>query len=252
MDVVLVFLTHFSPVLHFYTSWKRQRFSDVFRGIEMKHWAKMGWSWLFSGICSQNIWSVSNLFRNALISEIIHWDIWCGFNCNHVDKNMFKFNNKDSSKTSKDVVVMSSLLTLNVYLSKAQMTAFFTFFEVCKPAWKYAKLFFTVTAKNARGNKMRVIHSVGDHSFISLQKIFQKTNISYPLIRTRTCAYQGVRDVSFSENFANVINEGSLGRLWTLKPVLFLGSWCRIETCLRTIHQWCNRLVYISIVKSAG
>ena len=32
-------------------------------------------------------------------------------------------------------------------------------------------------------------------------KFFKKTpNISYPLIRTRTCAYQGVRNVHFSEN----------------------------------------------------
>ena len=31
-------------------------------------------------------------------------------------------------------------------------------------------------------------------------QIFQKTNISYPLIRTRTCAYQGERKVRFSEN----------------------------------------------------
>ena len=29
---------------------------------------------------------------------------------------------------------------------------------------------------------------------------FQKTNISYPLIRTGTCVYQGVRNVRFSEN----------------------------------------------------
>ena len=28
---------------------------------------------------------------------------------------------------------------------------------------------------------------------------FRKTNISYPLIRTRTCVYQGVRNVCFSE-----------------------------------------------------
>ena len=28
---------------------------------------------------------------------------------------------------------------------------------------------------------------------------FQKTNISYPMIRTPTCAYQEVRNVSFSE-----------------------------------------------------
>ena len=39
-----------------------------------------------------------------------------------------------------------------------------------------------------------------------VHKIFEKTNISYPLIHTRTCAYQGVRNVSFSENFAHVLN----------------------------------------------
>ena len=32
------------------------------------------------------------------------------------------------------------------------------------------------------------------------RQIFRKANISYPLIRTRTCAYQGVRHVRFSEN----------------------------------------------------
>ena len=31
---------------------------------------------------------------------------------------------------------------------------------------------------------------------------FRKTNISYPLIRTRTCAYQGIRNVCFSEIFS--------------------------------------------------
>ena len=39
------------------------------------------------------------------------------------------------------------------------------------------------------------------------RKILRKTNISNPLIRTRTFAYQGVRNVSFSENFAYVLNE---------------------------------------------
>ena len=33
-------------------------------------------------------------------------------------------------------------------------------------------------------------------------QIFRKMNISNPLIRTRTCAYQGVRNVRFSENLA--------------------------------------------------
>ena len=45
-------------------------------------------------------------------------------------------------------------------------------------------------------------------SFIQYaHKSVQKSNISYTLIRTRTCTYQGVRNVSISENFANVLNE---------------------------------------------
>ena len=38
-------------------------------------------------------------------------------------------------------------------------------------------------------------------------KIFQKTNISNLLTHRRTCAYQGVRNVNFSKNFAYVLNE---------------------------------------------
>ena len=34
------------------------------------------------------------------------------------------------------------------------------------------------------------------------RQIFRQTNISYPLIRTRTCAFQRVRNVRFSENLA--------------------------------------------------
>ena len=36
-------LTHFSPMLHFYTPWKRQKnkgFLTFSEGIERKHWAK--------------------------------------------------------------------------------------------------------------------------------------------------------------------------------------------------------------------
>ena len=43
-------------------------------------------------------------------------------------------------------------------------------------------------------------------SFKYVRKIFRKTNISNPLTRTPTCAHQGVRNVSFSENFAYVLN----------------------------------------------
>ena len=40
-------------------------------------------------------------------------------------------------------------------------------------------------------------------SILYVRKIFLKTNIFYPL----TCTYQEVRTVSFSENFAYVLNE---------------------------------------------
>ena len=33
------------------------------------------------------------------------------------------------------------------------------------------------------------------------------TNIPYPLIRTRTCAYQGVRNISNSKKFVYVLND---------------------------------------------
>ena len=39
-----------------------------------------------------------------------------------------------------------------------------------------------------------------------VRKIFRKTNIANPLVRRRTCAYQGVKNVSFSENFTYVLN----------------------------------------------
>ena len=45
----------------------------------------------------------------------------------------------------------------------------------------------------------------------------RKTNISYPLIRTLTCAYQKVRKVSFSNSFAYTLNEWSL---WVIE-----GTW---------------------------
>ena len=36
---------------------------------------------------------------------------------------------------------------------------------------------------------------------------FRKADMSHPLLRTRTCAYESVRNVSFLENFDKVLNE---------------------------------------------
>ena len=54
-----------------------------------------------------------------------------------------------------------------------------------------------------------------------IRKIFRKKYASYRQIFTRTCAYQGVRHVSFSENFAYVLNAC---------PLMFLSTtfWCSI------------------------
>ena len=37
-----------------------------------------------------------------------------------------------------------------------------------------------------------------------MHKILGKTNTSYPLIGTHTCAYQGATNVSFSKNFVYI------------------------------------------------
>ena len=58
-----------------------------------------------------------------------------------------------------------------------------------------------------------------------VRKIFRKTNISYPLIRTRRCAYQGVGNVSYSENFAYVLHEWAPSKKFPwLKKLLTLSS----------------------------
>ena len=51
--------------------------------------------------------------------------------------------------------------------------------------------------------KTRLQLVIRDYSFSTYPKLSKK-NISYPL--TRTCAYQSVSNVSFSENFAYFLN----------------------------------------------
>ena len=58
-------------------------------------------------------------------------------------------------------------------------------------------------------NLFFVVVQLGIIYLVRTQKYLQ-TNISYPLIRTRTCAYQEERDVIISENFGYVLNGWSL------------------------------------------
>ena len=61
-------------------------------------------------------------------------------------------------------------------------------------------------AKENRIETALTICSGLEPSFTYVRKSLRKTNISDPLIGARTCAYQGVRKVSFSENFAHVLS----------------------------------------------
>ena len=55
-----------------------------------------------------------------------------------------------------------------------------------------------------------IFHDNRGSFILYVREIFQKTNIFYPLICTSTCAYQEVKNVSFSESFAYILNEWSL------------------------------------------
>ena len=81
------------------------------------------------------------------------------------------------------------------------------------------------------------LRSLWDHSFSTYAKFSE--NISYPLIRTDTCAYQAVRSVSFMENFTYVLNELS----HTGKSVLDI-AWYKFLFCVKNLGK-CKNLVYM-------
>ena len=80
-----------------------------------------------------------------------------------------------------------------------------------------------------------IIHNIGSSSKESsiwcVRKIFRKSNTSYLLIRTRTW----VRNVAFSEHFANVLNGWSL---------MILGSCTHDLACLKSRYLYSNLWKY--------
>ena len=64
--------------------------------------------------------------------------------------------------------------------------------------------------KTLARNGFKATFSFKGSSIKYVHKILRKTNISNPLIRTRTCAYQEGRNVSFLESFAYVLNRKPL------------------------------------------
>ena len=80
-------------------------------------------------------------------------------------------------------------------------------------------------------------HTLGS-SIKYVRKMFLKTDISTPLIRTRMCAYQGVSDVSFSKNLVYVLN-GRSHYLILLLPLRQCGH--KVTTPTGTSKFWVTR-----------
>ena len=62
--------------------------------------------------------------------------------------------------------------------------------------------FITWDHEDIMRGKQLVCNKAKGKSQNGARQIFRKTNISYPLIRKRTCACQALRNVRFSENLA--------------------------------------------------
>ena len=78
---------------------------------------------------------------------------------------------------------------------------------------QFQKLFLFVSNKSKGWISKRLFQQSKAH------QIFRKTNISYPLTCTRTCAYQGVRNVRFFENLACFV---FLKHLFEIRPFALL------------------------------
>ena len=87
-----------------------------------------------------------------------------------------------------------------------------------------------------------------NHSF-NTSKTLKKTNISYHLIRKCTCSYQGVRNASFSENFAYVPNKWSLAKFTPqYYMVAHVSSHVYLKEISKRVYQ--NRYLFVSSIIS--
>ena len=64
-------------------------------------------------------------------------------------------------------------------------------------------------------------------------KSFRKTKISKPLIRTRMCAYQGVKNISVSENVLNGLSQTFLISFVTPRCTVLDNKYLPVEPRLR-------------------
>ena len=78
-------------------------------------------------------------------------------------------------------------------------------------------------------------------------KIFWSTNISYPLTRKDACAYQGIKNSSFSKLFAYVLNKWSLSFTKLHRKITWLSLFYKI-----TLEYFLNRNFseYLRVISS--
>ena len=67
-----------------------------------------------------------------------------------------------------------------------------------------------------------------------VRQIFRKANISYPLIGTRRCAYQWLRDVHFLQNLACFVflKHPFYDSLFALLPTYYASTFCKLDLTL--------------------
>ena len=101
---------------------------------------------------------------------------------------------------------------LKIYMNITYLFKTFTFLDVFtyQVSWKWSLYIPQLSQgvwKEISDIKWATIYKI---TYLVRAQKFLKSNISYPLIRTLMCAYQGLRNVSFSENLAYELNEWSL------------------------------------------
>ena len=92
-----------------------------------------------------------------------------------------------------------SKLTIKEHGSEKCIEGFYCFWDIRKKRDKtWTQDFSFVLGVVMNGLTLgKFEFSIWNHSFLYVRKIFRETDISDPLIRTRTCAYQRVRNISF-------------------------------------------------------
>ena len=91
------------------------------------------------------------------------------------------------------------LLDLTIKVSQKMVSSFLNnFLDIALFELVFqVKLYHEYVGNKAKGQILKRVFQEN-----KVRQIIRKTNISYPLIRTRTCACQGLRNVRFSEKLA--------------------------------------------------